>query len=88
MSSNAKGTQLGAFLVLPFRDCLPAVGEPGRGPFTQAAKGTAAVGGGLFLRSSRHRKASFPCRSERKKGTRLGAFLLVARRGFEPLLPG
>ena len=56
-------------------DYLPSVGEPGRGLVTQAAKATAAEGGGLFLRSSRPWKASFPCRSERKKGTRLGAFL-------------
>ena len=61
--------------MLDSRDCLPAVGEPARGLVAQAAKGTAAEGGGLFLRSSRHRKASFPCRFERKKGTRLGAFL-------------
>ena len=33
------------------RDCLPSVAEPERGPFTQAAKGTAAQGGGVFCLS-------------------------------------
>ena len=56
-------------------------------PLAQAAKGTAAEGGGLFLRSSRPRKASVPRRSKRKKGTRWVPFLLVARRGFpHPLI--
>ena len=33
-------------------DYLPSVGEPERGLVTQAAKGTAAEGGSLFLRLS------------------------------------
>ena len=61
--------------MLDSRDYLPSVGEPGRERVTQAAKGTAAEVGGIFMRSSRPWKASFPRRFERKKGTRLGAFL-------------
>ena len=74
--------------MLDSRDCLPSVGEPGRGPFTRAAKGTAAEGGGIFLCLSPVLVSKLTHVSRRKKGTRLGAFLLVARRGFEPLLPG
>ena len=57
------------------RDCLPSVGEPGRGPFTQAVKGTAAEGGGRFLRLSPVLVSKLTHASRRKKGTRLGAFL-------------
>jgi hypothetical protein len=72
--SSTKGTLRGAFFVRLGITSLRSVNPEGR-LVTQAAKGTAAEGGGLFLRSSRPRKASFPCRSERKKGTQLGAFL-------------
>jgi hypothetical protein len=56
-------------------DYLPSVGEPERGLVTQAAKGTAAEGGGLFLRLSPLLVSKLTHVSTRKKGTRLGAFL-------------
>ena len=70
------------------RDCLPSVGEPGRELFAQAAKGTAAEGGGVFCVSTVPGKHAFRASQNAKKAPSWVPFLLVARRGFEPLLPG
>jgi hypothetical protein len=70
------------------RDYLPSVGEPGRGLVTQAAKGTAAEGGGIFCVPPVPGKQAFRAGLNAKKAPGWVPFLLVARRGFEPLLPG
>ena len=78
------------FLEAAQRGCNGAFGRRGPewGSFTQA-KSTTAVGDGIFVFFPiAPGKQAFRAGQNAKKAPVLGAFLLVARRGFEPLLPG